>query len=361
MTLTDKERALICWSHLKAVPRRKALLFRKEGPLWPLRASPAELRRAGLSASQVEEVLEGRERAEEEARTLEAMGAQIVGLDDEGRYPRLLREIPDPPVCLFVKGDLRPDEPCVAIVGTRRASNYGRLVAERMARQLASQGVTVVSGLARGIDSAAHRGALEGGGKTVAVLGTGLDVAYPPENGDLQREIGRKGALLTELPPGTMPHPWNFPMRNRIISGLSYGVVVVEAPEGSGALITAATAAEQGREVFAVPGDVMSGRSKGCHRLIKEGAKLAEDASDVVEEIPALSGRPAPPLLRAPVEGLSPEEARVFECLDLTEKHVDTIAAEAGMPPGEVAKALTLLEIKGLCRRLPGDMFVKTG
>ncbi|HIE09258.1 MAG TPA: DNA-protecting protein DprA, partial [Armatimonadetes bacterium] len=297
---------------------------------------------------------------DEEFKRLEGMGAKVVGIDDRERYPRLLLEIPDPPLCLFVKGDLRPDEPCVAVVGTRRASNYGRLMAERIARELASQGVCVVSGLARGIDASAHRGALEAGGRTIAVLGTGLDVAYPPENRDLQEEIARKGALLTELPLGTMPHPWNFPLRNRIISGLSYGVVVVEAPEDSGALITAATAAEQGREVFAVPGEVMSGKSKGCHRLIKEGAKLVEDASDIVEEIPALSERPPLPLLRPPIEGLPPSEARVFECLDLTEKHVDTIAAEAGLPPAEVVKALTMLEIKGLCKRLPGDMFVRT-
>ena len=285
MTLADRKRALICWAHLKALPSRKLALLRKHGLSWLLSAPPGELREEGLSDGQIEEVLEGRERAEEEARILDSMGAEVVGLDEGDRYPRLLSKIPDPPICLFVKGELRPEEPCVAIVGTRRASNYGRLVAERIARQLASQGICVVSGLARGIDTAAHRGALEAEGRTIAVLGTGLDVAYPPENRDLQGEIAKKGALLTELPPGTMPHPWNFPMRNRIISGLSYGVVVIEAPEDSGALITAATAAEQGREVFAVPGDVMSGRSKGCHRLIKEGAKLAEDASDVVEEL----------------------------------------------------------------------------
>jgi len=360
MTPEERKRALICWAYLKALPSKKVALFKKHGPLWALRASLGELREEGLSEGQVEELVEGRERAEEEAKALDSMGAEVVGLEEGDRYPLLLSQIPDPPVCLFVKGEIRPDEPCIAVVGTRRASSYGRLVAERIARELASQGICVVSGLARGIDSSAHRGALEAGGRTLAVLGTGLDIAYPPENKELQEEIALRGALITEFPLGTMPHPWNFPQRNRIISGLSYGVVVVEAPEDSGALITAATAAEQGREVFAVPGDVTREKSKGCHRLIKEGAKLVEGASDIIEEIPALSGRPAPPLLKPPVEGLSPVEAKVFSCLELSEKHVDTIAAESGLPPGEVAKALTFLEIKGLCKRLPGDMFVRT-
>lgn len=360
MLSEDRKKALICWAHLRAIPARKLALLKKKGLLWLLSAPPAEMKAEGLSEGQVEEVLEGREKAEEETKILESMGAEVVGLDEEESYPRLLSKIPDPPVCLFVKGEIFPDDPCVSVVGTRRASNYGRLVAEKIAKQLASQGVCVVSGLARGIDTAAHRGALEAGGRTIAVLGTGLDVTYPPENRDLQTEIAKKGALMTELPLGTMPHPWNFPVRNRIISGLSYGVVVVEAPEDSGALITAATAAEQGREVFAVPGEVMSGKSKGCHRLIKEGAKLVEDAHDIVEEIPALSGRPALPLLRAPLEGLSETEAKVFKCLDLAEKHVDTISAEAGLTSSKVAQALTMLEIKGLCKRLPGDMFVRT-
>src|SRR5215218_7370509 len=223
----------------------------------------------------------------ERVRALE--GADVLALDD-GAYPSLLREIPDPPVTLYVRGRWREcvEAPCVGVVGSRRCSTYGQNVATSLARELAARGVTVVSGLARGVDAAAHRGALEAGGRTAAVLGTGIDEVYPRDHRRLAEEILAKGgALVTQFPLGTPPMAENFPYRNRIISGLSYGVIVIEASENSGSLITARLALEQGREVYAVPGNITSGNSFGTNFLIKgAGAKLVQQWQDVVEEFP---------------------------------------------------------------------------
>ena len=204
-------------------------------------------------------------------------------------YPKVLLEIPDPPPYLYVKGELRGSETAVAVVGSRRASTYGMLTTTRLATELAAHGVTVVSGMARGVDTAAHRGALSGGGRTIGVLGCGIDVVYPPENRKLFEEMAEKGALVSEFPLGTLPLAENFPRRNRIISGMSRGVLVVEAMENSGSLITAQFALDQGREVFAIPGNINTSSSRGANRLIKQGAKLVESVDDILEELPQMS------------------------------------------------------------------------
>ena len=272
-------------------------------------------------------------------------------------YPPNLINIYDPPFLLYVKGELKEeDEKAVAIVGTRRCTIYGKITARRLARDIARQGITIVSGMARGIDTAAHQGALEVSGRTVAVLGCGLDIVYPRENRKLMEEISRSGAVISEFPPGTRPEARNFPRRNRIISGLSLGVVVVEAPSHSGALITADFALEQGREVFAVPGNISGPYSKGTNRLIKEGAKLIEKDSDVLEELNLFfSGENEP---QKSLLDLSEEEKEVFQQLSQELRHIDELIKECSFPPGKVGEILMKLQIKGLVRELPGKMFV---
>jgi DNA processing protein len=305
-------------------------------------------------------------------------GAEVLALDD-GAYPALLREIPDPPITLYVRGAWRAclEAPCVGVVGSRRASTYGQNVAQALARDLASRGLTVVSGLARGIDAAAHRGALEAGGRTAAVLGTGLDEVYPRDHRRLAEEIlERGGALVTQFPLGTPPVAENFPYRNRIISGLSLGVVVVEASELSGSLITARLALEQGREVFAVPGNITSRNSFGTNFLIKgAGAKLVQQWQDVVAEFPPeVAAAILPPETRQ--EGkdgrrrdtgaatlpadLSDEERAVFKLLSADEPaHIDALAEQSGLPVQQLSALLLGLEMRELVRQLPGKSFVR--
>ena len=284
-------------------------------------------------------------------------GIQIMTRNDRG-YPRLLAQIPDPPPVLFMHGDiLQRDETAVAIVGTRTASIAGRLTAEKLAADLVRQGITVVSGMARGIDSAAHRGALAGGGRTIAVLGSGLDVVYPPENRGLYEEISQNGAVISEFPLGTGPLQMNFPARNRIISGLTLGVIVVEASQDSGSLITAGHAMEQGRDVFAVPGPVDLDGSRGPHKLIKQGAKLVESVQDILSELslPLLSG----PEVAATVDlsDLTPEERRIFDVLEREPRHLDIVVRDSGLASGTVAAAMVMLEMKGRVRQWPGGLF----
>ncbi len=222
---------------------------------------------------------------DEELKKISELGIDLITIWDDD-YPYNLKNIYDPPVVLYVKGSLLPaDNNSISIVGSRRASSYGRRVAKRLSFDIAKYGITVVSGLARGIDTEAHRGALESGGRTIAVVGSGLDVIYPPENHGLFEKISRSGAVISEFALGTPPEARNFPARNRIVSGFSKGTVVVEASEKSGSLITANFALEQGREVFAVPGDIYRWGSKGSNRLIKEGAKLVESVHDILEEV----------------------------------------------------------------------------
>ena len=310
-------------------------------------------------------------------------GIRMVTFLDKS-YPRHLLNVYDRPALLYVAGHLQSDDICVAIVGSRHASTYGKYTTDRISRELTLRGVTIVSGMARGIDSSAHRGALAAKGRTVAVLGSGLDVIYPPENKKLFDAIVQSGAVISEYPPGTQPLPFHFPARNRIISGMSYGVLVVEAGEKSGSLITAKLAMEQGREVFAIPGPIDSSSSRGTNSLIKQGAKLIDNVDDILEEIlPQLermatesvplsrkadetgSGQSIPekngiPERTAPEkdrETLSPVDRKILEAIAGGQTHADDIIAGTGLPPAEALGALMILEIKGWVLQHPGKLF----
>jgi DNA processing protein len=297
----------------------------------------------------------------EEIRRTERAGAKIVTFLD-ANYPARLRMIADPPPLLYVKGELgAKDEKAVAVVGSRSASDYGCRVARDLCRGLVSLGFTVVSGMARGIDGMAHETALSAGGRTIAVLGSGVDRAYPPEHDKLYRRICETGAVVSELPIGTRPLAYHFPARNRLISGLSLGVVVVEATEKSGSLITASLALEQGREVFAVPGEVGSSRSRGAHRLIRQGAKLVESVDDIIEEI-------APQLLprrgeawkepRRLPENASDGARKVFALLQERPLQIDEVIEASGFTSPRVSEILLELELQGYLRQLPGKRYI---
>ena len=269
-------------------------------------------------------------------------------------YPELLAETYDPPLILYRKGELLPqDSLAIAIVGARRATPYGIRQAERFARDLASDGWTIVSGMARGIDTAAHWAALRAGGRTIAVMGSGFDIIYPRENDRLVREIARgQGAVLTEFPAGALPLKGNFPRRNRVISGLSRGVLVVEASEKSGALITARWAADENRDVFAVPGSIETGRSHGCHALIRDGARLVQDVRDILGEMPE-SG---PRYHELPREAVGPDRV-ILDVLGSGEMTIDEIGEAADICPSDLAVCLLRLEISGRVRRYAGKRF----
>lgn len=327
---------------------------------------------------------------------MEEWGAQLITLENP-RYPLRLAEIYDPPLLLFVRGSLPADqEPYVALVGTRRASPYGIRIADRLARELAARGITVASGMAMGIDAAAHRGALDAGGRTIAVLGCGVDVVYPPQNAQLMKDIAASGAVVSQFPMGMQPSKGHFPYRNRIISGMSLGTVVIEAPLTSGALITARQAAEQGREVFAVPGQAGTRNAEGPHALIREGAKLVERVEDILVElelpadclrrahadaadpiVPAerpepepaasLSRRPAqpkaapetpPPARREPAPPPANDQERaILGALSPDGSYVDEIATSCRLSVSEALSSLTMLELKGLVRQFSGKRF----
>ena len=288
---------------------------------------------------------------------------QIVA-DCDDSYPPALKEIDDPPGLLFVRGTLRPeDRLAVAIVGTRHATHYGLRQAERLAMGLARAGVTIVSGLARGIDAAAHRGALAGGGRTLAVLGSGVLNIYPPEHDMLAEEVLERGALISESPPQASPRTGSFPQRNRIISGLSLGAVIVEAGIRSGALITARLAAEQNREVFAVPGRVDDRSAQGCHRLLREGAALVESVDDILEHLGPLA-HPAPKedgtQVRHPAElQLNELEQKVLGAVDTDPTSVDQLVAKTGLPVARILSTLSVLEMRRLIRRLTGTTVMR--
>ncbi len=309
---------------------------------------------------------ETRRRIEGEVEALDRAGIAVVTCLDPV-YPARLRMIPDPPPLLSVTGVYQPcDELAVAVVGTRHPTQAGRTVTEQLARALASVGVTVVSGLARGIDGAAHRGALEAKGRTLAVLGCGIDQTYPPEHKALRRQIEGHGAVLSELPWGAAPLAHHFPRRNRIISGLSVGVLVTEAAARSGSLITARLAAEQGREVFAVPGAIHAEQSRGPNGLIKQGAKLVERVEDIIEELLPQLDTPArdrlvqcmggTPAGAAPLEG---DETKVYNLLSFEPTPIDDLITKSGLPAGTVNSLLLAMELRGLTRRLPGHCSVR--
>ncbi len=344
-----------------------ALLERFRTPGRALDASLAALRDVpGVGAKLAEKIKQARRELDIQAE-LELCRLKGVTPIPHGdpRYPTPLEQIPDPPALLYLRGGFEPrDLLAIALVGSRRCTPYGIRVAERLAGALARTGFTVVSGMARGIDAAAHRGALRAGGRTLGVLANGLAQVYPPEHEELARDVAERGALVSELPMRQGPIAGLFPQRNRIISGLCLGVVVVEAAPRSGSLSTAHHAMEQNREVFAVPGPVDSLASRGCHRLIRDGARLVETVDDILEELGPLvrEVRTAPeePTVRHPAElALSDQERSLLGHLDSQPAGVDELIARTGLAASQVLATLSVLELKRLVRRLPGHKFVR--
>jgi DNA processing protein len=285
------------------------------------------------------------------------LAVEVVALGDS-RYPPLLAAVPGAPIVLWLKGNAATlSQPSVAIVGSRAATPYGLEAASRLAGDLAAAGAVVVSGLARGVDSAAHRGALDAGGQTAAVLGSGVDVVYPPEHDELARSIAGQGVVLSEWPPGTPPLAFHFPARNRIISGLSLAVVVVEAAEKSGSLITAGCALEQGRAVLAVPGNILSGRHRGCHGLIRDGAAVVESVEDIMAEIRASPLRPA-----VRNEPASTPADELLAAMQFGESYdVEALGRGTGLAASQLLSRLLDLELRGRVRRVDGGRFVRAG
>ncbi|MFY9139807.1 MAG: DNA-processing protein DprA [Thermacetogeniaceae bacterium] len=308
----------------------------------------------------VERIIQIRHKADPEqtAEKLDKSGIQVTILGDPN-YPYALAQIADPPVILYTRGRLpKPTVPLLAVIGSRRATPYGKTITRRFAMDLVKLGWGIVSGMARGIDTAAHEGALDGGGYTMAVFGCGINICYPQENKKLQERIEAEGCVLSEFPPDSGPHPRNFPIRNRIISGCSLGTLVVEAGERSGALITAYKALEQGRDVFAIPGSLTSKYSKGTNRLIKQGAKLVECIEDIIEEYPYLSWEKPAPVRKGSDPTLTLEESCVLRNLGLEPIHIDQLVEKTGLSVSSVGSILTLLEFKGLAKQLPGNYYI---
>ena len=348
----------------------------------------------GLTPDVRQQLIDGRSRAPlaQELELIEQHQCHIVTINDDA-YPALLKQIDDPPVLLYIIGDFPlPDTLSIAIVGSRSPTKYGKTISQQLSHQLAERGVTVVSGFARGIDTCVHRGALEADGRTVAVFGCGLSIMYPETNRALATEIVESGVLVSEFPMTMPPRGKNFPRRNRVISGLTLGTLVVEASERSGSLITARHAAEQGREVFAVPGQIFSNVSRGTHSLINQGATLINSVDDLLDALPqdytkvlggeslestlqppaakqpdkvarpqSLAKRPTPPSqpkIKAE-PNLTPDEQVVLSAMDADSAHIDEITRVTQLPIGKVSSLLVMLELKGIIQQLPGKQFVK--
>jgi DNA processing protein len=349
--------------------RLRKLLDNFTDPAAVLRASAVDLCRVpGIGGDVAAAITDWEEMVDlgGELRRIREFGCEVLIAADEG-YPPSLREIYDPPIVLYCKGRMTPgDHDSVALVGSRQTTHYGQETARRLAYQLAYVGVTVVSGGARGADTAAHQGALQAKGRTIVVLGHGIDRVFPPENLALFERIAGSGAVITQFPFGRRADRQTFPIRNRIVAGMTLGTVVVEAGLSSGALITANMAVEAGRQVFAVPGRIDSPRSKGCHDLIKKGAKLCESAEDVLSEFEYLfppSNRPASPAESGilPTLSLSDQERQVLSVVGAAEAPVDHIIRQSGLPASTVSAVLLSLEMKRLVRQLPGKLFVLCG
>jgi DNA processing protein len=319
------------------------------------KAASADLRQSGLDTASIRAINMWRPRIslDEEMAKLERHRVRVLTYHDAG-YPARLKEIYDYPPLLYIRGSLLPeDEWCLAVVGTRRATVYGRQVAEEISADLARNKITVVSGLARGIDSVAHSSALAAGGRSIAVFACGLDIVYPGENAGLARQIVEQGALISEYPLGTRPKADKFPRRNRIMSGMSLGVLVVEASETSGAMITAHLAAEQNREVFAVPGSIISTASRGTNRLIQEGAKLVRGHSDILEELNLTTV--ARQMEMKEIIPASDTESRLLKELSAEPIHIDEVCRSSGLPASAVSSTLAIMELKGLVKQV-GNM-----
>lgn len=362
----NDDREEFCWIGLKAVPGIGNVTFRRlleqfDTPRLALLAKPGELAMVrGMTPTIINEIKSGawQDFAEKECTLLAASKARLITFTSPD-YPKSLFQISDPPPFLYVKGELRSSERAIAIVGSRRATRYGLQTTGHLAESLARHGIAVVSGMARGVDTAAHKGALAAGGRTIGVLGCGIDKIYPPENRVLFGEMVNRGCLLSEFPLGTLPLAENFPRRNRIISALSMGVLVVEAAEKSGSLITAQYALEHGREVFAVPGNIAFATSRGSNRLIKQGAKLVDCVEDILEEFSECcvqsevsSGTPLPRAF-----ALTPKEAAIYELLAHSPLHIDEIISQTELTAAEVSSMLLHLELKGAVTPLPGTHY----
>jgi len=351
------------WFALRSVPAVGNVTFRRlltafGSPEKVLQATVTELAAVGGIRPAVASAIKThdyRKAAETESAALAKSGARVVTLADDD-YPPLLKEIPDPPPYLYLKGLLPLSKTAVAIVGSRRASDYGLSSTARLARELAEQGITIISGLAQGVDAAAHRSALQASGATVGVLGCGIDLIYPAENRRLFQEMAEKGGIISEFPVGTPPDAPNFPRRNRIISGLSRGVLVVEAAEKSGSLITARFALEQGREVFAVPGNITFRASRGTNSLIKQGAKLVETAADILGELPPEAAA-LPQWAQQQQFNLSVDEEKLCSLLAAGPLQIDELTHRSGLTVPAVSAMLLRLELQGAVTQLSGKMF----
>jgi DNA processing protein len=357
------------WLALNLIPGVGATLFKRlllrfKSPEVVFQAPAEELRKIeGLGERVVEAIQEGpsSQIVERELSLIKEAGAGILTLNHEA-YPKRLKEIYDPPPVLYIKGELKEeDELSISIVGSRKTSSYGRGITEKISQDLARHGVTVVSGMARGIDSVAHWGAISAKGRTIAVLGCGIDVVYPPENRTLFGKIIEQGAVLSEFRMGSLPEGGHFPKRNRIISGLARGVIVVQASMKSGSLITARYALDQGRDVYAVPGNVGAEMSQGSNWLIKQGAKLVDSSEDVLEEIvPMRTGGEKTGLTVHVLDpGLPSEEKGLYELLGGEPIHIDEIIRKSGLEAARVSGLLLDLEIRGLISQWPGKSFTK--
>ncbi|MEO8612564.1 MAG: DNA-processing protein DprA [Chloroflexota bacterium] len=315
-------------------------------------ASEGQLLQSGLEKLPTQNLLHIRKQInlDGELAKVERVGARLITLASD-EYPAMLKKLPDAPTILYIRGTLRSDDNhALSIVGTRKATTYGRDAAYHLAKQLAGQGVTVISGMAHGIDSAAHKGALEGGGRTLAVMGCGVDVIYPSDHQKLAEQIMSCGALISEFPIGMHPEARNFPRRNRIISGLALGVLVVEAPEKSGAMITATTAADQGREVFATPGNIFNPMSVGTNRLIQDGAKLVIDVRDILNELKIVHTAVQTQAVTERIAPANNTEVELLRYLGADPLHIDELVRLCGLPVSTVSSTLTILELKGLAR-----------
>lgn len=370
ITQADNHMNNYYWIGLKAVPGIGNVTFRRllevfDTPEAVMNAPADELAVVkGVSPVIATAITGGawRRFADEESARLEQSDSTLVTFVSAD-YPKALFETHDPPPFLYVRGRLRGSEPAIAVVGSRKATATGLTVTGRFAAALARNGVAIVSGLARGIDTAAHQGAIQAEGRTIAVLGSGVDTVYPPENRKLFEQLAETGAVVSEFSLGTLPLAENFPRRNRIISGLSQGVLVVEAAENSGSLITARYALEQGREVFAVPGSIAAASCRGSNRLIKQGAKLVDCVEDILEEFPAWTSG----MSGDSTEGtgtsfsLTPKEAVIYELLAHSPRHIDDIISQTELTAGEVSSMLLHLELKGAIVPLPGKHYAVMG
>ena len=350
-------------SLVKILPRKRLQLLDYFGdPALIWECTEAELRALDFCTPQMLAAITDKQSRKDTDKLIDAIrrcDADVITLKDN-LYPEALKNIPDPPVVLYCRGKLERDAVCVAVVGSRRATVYGLEMTRRLSQELASHGVTVVSGMARGIDSKAHSGALESGGRTIAVLGCGVDVVYPSENLSLMNKICQSGAVISEYLPGTPPIPFNFPARNRIISGLTQGVVIVEANEKSGSLITADFALEQGREVFAIPGNINSMNSIGTNKLIKEGAKIVTNICDILDELKIRHvannniNRERP----LPIFFHGDNEKSIAKKLLNGPAHIDTIARDCGISVQLAGSVLVMLELSGFVEQLPGKIYI---